>query len=259
MEIEGDKSIGDSQKTQKSTRLASGRPPKHECRATEFCRELAIWKQTPISLRPSLHALGDKLGTTHQTLSYHLNRLDRWQAEEEAKRLRAQGKPFTAGLVEAIADEFEQIKQTPEVKRIRGRAEAEGRELTFRERLEAMMISTRAKWIEELRQAASRGPLMSDQFKWLKKLVRQRLPGAKEILEKCRQMTPEEERQARASERKAMFTSAALNHIARITQEAERGPLPWRDIEILKIFARRKCAGAKELLQKYSKSALPRP
>jgi len=72
-------------------------------------------------------------------------------------------------------------------------------------------------------------------------------------------MTPEEERQARAAEKAAMFTAAALKNIERIKQEAERGPLPWRDIEILKLLARRKCAGAKELLQKYSKSALSRP
>jgi hypothetical protein len=72
-------------------------------------------------------------------------------------------------------------------------------------------------------------------------------------------MTPEEEKQARAAERKAWFASAARKHIARIRQEAERSPLPWRDIQILKALARGKCAEAKQLLQKYSKTALPRP
>jgi hypothetical protein len=211
-------------------RAASGRPPKHESRAREFRQELSVWKQTPISLRPSLHALGDKLGTTHQTLSYHLNRLDRWQAKERAKQIRA-------------------------------RVKAEGREMTMRECCDAIITPGFFQQVEKLRQAARRGPLNRDQIKMLKMLA-SRGPwaeGAKEILAKCRQMTPEEEKQARAFERKAMFSSAALNHVERIKRAAERGPLPWRDIEILKILARRKCAEAKELLEKYSKSALPQP
>jgi hypothetical protein len=134
--------------------------------------------------------------------------------------------------------------------------------MTMRECLDVIITPKLLDQIEKLRQAAKRGPLNHWQIKELKLFAKQGLPGAKEakeILENCRQMTPQEERQARASERNAMFTSAALSNIERIKQEAERGPLPWRDIEILKILARRKCAGAKELLQKYSKSALPRP
>ena len=110
-----------------------------------------------------------------------------------------------------------------------------------------------------IKQEARHGPLNGHQVKILKLFAKQGFSGAREILEKCRQMTPEEERQARAAEKAAMFTAAALKNIERIKQEAERGPLPWRDIEILKLLARRKCAGAKELLQKYSKSALSRP
>jgi hypothetical protein len=56
-----------------------------------------------------------------------------------------------------------------------------------------------------------------------------------------------------------VFAAEAVKNIERIKQEAERGPLPWRDIEILKILARHKSAEAKELLEKYSKSALPLP
>jgi hypothetical protein len=209
-------------------RPMSGRPPKHESRAREFRQELSVWKRTPISLRPSLHALGDKLGTTHQTLSYHLNRLDRWQAEEEGKRIHA-------------------------------RARDENRGMTIREWYDVEVVPGLLQQIEELRQAAKRGPLHSDQVKMLKLFVRQGWPGAEAILEKCRQMTPQEEEKARAAEKATMFSAAAVKHIKRIKQEAERGPLPWRDIEILKILARRKSAEAKELLEKYSKSAMPLP
>lgn len=113
--------------------------------------------------------------------------------------------------------------------------------------------------IEKIRQEAKHGPLSSYQVKTLNLFAKQGFSGAKEILQQCRQMTPQEERKARAAEKATMFAAAAVKHIKRIKQKAERGPLPWRDIEILKILAHRKYAGAKELLQKYAKSALPRP
>jgi hypothetical protein len=72
-------------------------------------------------------------------------------------------------------------------------------------------------------------------------------------------MTPQEERQARASERAAAFAAAATKTIRRIKQGGERGPLCWQDIERLKYFARRKYPEAKELLQKYSQTAEPKP
>jgi len=182
---EDDKS-GESQKVPQTTqRAASGRPPAYESRAAEFRRRLIVWKQTPESMRPSLRALAGELGTSHQILVYHLNRLDRWQAQERAKRIRAEGRPFTAALVEVGADTLWRIKQE-----------------------------------------ARRGPLNGHQVKILKLFAKQGFSGAREILEKCRQMTPEEERQARAAEKAAMFTAAALKNIERIKQEAERGPLP---------------------------------
>jgi hypothetical protein len=227
--IEDCKNVGSNEhKAQKSTRVASGRPPRHESRAAEFCSELSIWRQIPESMRPSLHALATKLGTTHQTLSYHLNRLGSWLAKENAKRIRT-------------------------------RAEAESREMTMRECLDAIITPGLFRKIEELRQEARRGPLNHWQIKTLNLFAKQGFSGAKEILQKCRQMTPQEERQARAAEKATMFAAAAVKHIERIRQEAERGPLPWRDFEILKILARRRCAGAKELLLEHAKSALPRP
>jgi len=218
--------VSDAQKTQKRT--FSGRKPAYESRATEFRQRLSAWRQMPADERPSLRVLAGELGTSHQLLSHYLDGLETWRAEERAKQIRA-------------------------------RAKAAGREMTMRELLDVMVTPGLLRQIEKLRQEAKRGPLNHWQIKTLKLFAKHGFPGAKEILKKCRQMTPQEERQARAAEKATMFAAAALKNIERIKQEAERGPLPWRDIEILKILARRKCAGAKELLQKYSKSALPRP
>lgn len=227
--IEDRENIGsDKQKAEKSTRVARGRPPRHESRAAEFCYELSVLKQIPESMRPSLHALATRLGTTHQTLSYHLNRLDRWQAQERAKRIRA-------------------------------RVKAEGRDMTMRECYDAIILPGLLGHLEELKLEAKRGPLNSYQVRMLNLFAKQGFSGAKEILQQCRQMTPQEERQARAAEKATMFTAAAIKNIERIKQEAERGPLPWRDMEILKILARRKYAGAKELLLEHAKSTLPQP
>jgi hypothetical protein len=85
--IEDDKSIAVLKNTK---RAASGRKPKHESRAAEFRQALIAWRrQIPESSRPSLRALAAGLSTTHQTLGYYLNGLDRWRAEEEAKQIRA--------------------------------------------------------------------------------------------------------------------------------------------------------------------------
>ncbi|MGC2284446.1 MAG: hypothetical protein WA542_04285 [Candidatus Acidiferrum sp.] len=205
-----------------------GRKPAYESRAVEFRQRLSVWKRTPESSRPSLRALARELGTSHQMLAYLNNGLDSWQAEETARRIRA-------------------------------RAKAEGREMTLRECCEAIIRPGFFRRIEELRQAAKRGPLNHWQVQELKLCAKRGFPGAQEVLQNCRQMTPEEEKQARAAERKAIFASAVINHIARIKQEAERGSLPWRDVEILKMLTRSKCVEAKELLQKYRKSAEPRP
>lgn len=137
---------------QKSTRAARGRKPAYESRATEFRRELVIWRQTPESMRPTLRELAIKFGTNHQLLSFYLKGLPIWQAEEKAKQIRA-------------------------------RAKAEGREMTMRECYDAIIKPGLFRKIEELRQAANRGPLNYWQIKMLKLLAR-RFPDAQELLQK---------------------------------------------------------------------------
>lgn len=142
----------DAPKTRENKRTARGRKPEYESRSTEFRQRLIAWKQSPVSLRPSLRAVARELGTSHQMLAYYLNGLDRWQAKEEAKRIRAQ-------------------------------AEAEGREMTLPECLDAIVTPGLFRQIEKLKQAAKRGPLNYWQIKMLK-LYARRFPQAQELLQK---------------------------------------------------------------------------
>jgi hypothetical protein len=127
-----------------------GRKTKQESRAAEFRERLLAWKQTPESMRPSLRAFAVELGTSHQMLTYYLDGLDSWQAEERAKRIRA-------------------------------RAEAEGREMTLPECCDAIIAPGLYRQIEKLKQAAKRGPLNYWQIKMLKLFTKQGFSGAKEI------------------------------------------------------------------------------
>jgi hypothetical protein len=66
----------------------SGRKPKTESRADEFRQRLVIWKQTPEFSRPSLRELARQLGTSHQMLNHLLKGLDKWQAQEDWRRVK---------------------------------------------------------------------------------------------------------------------------------------------------------------------------
>jgi hypothetical protein len=57
-----------------------GRKPASESRAAEVRTRLAAWRQIPEAHRVSLRALAVQIGTSHQLLSFYLQRLDRWHA-----------------------------------------------------------------------------------------------------------------------------------------------------------------------------------
>ena len=215
-----------------------GRKKKQESRAAEFRGRLIVWKRTPESLRPSLRVLARELSTSHQLLQHYLDGMEEWECKERYQKAKE--------------------KAQKKAVEIRARVEAEGREMTMREAIDAIVTPGLHDRIERIRQDARRGPLDHWKIQTLKLYAKQ-FSGAREILGKCRQMTPQEERQARASERAAGFAAAATKTIKRIKQDGERGPLCWQDIERLKHFARRKYPEAKELLQKYSQTAEPKP
>jgi len=71
-----------------------GRKPVSESRAAEIRARLIAWRQIPETNRVSLRALAVQIGTSHQLLSFYLQRLDRWQAREyrrKAKEIRSVG------------------------------------------------------------------------------------------------------------------------------------------------------------------------
>jgi len=170
-----------------------GRKPKWESRSAELRHGLIGWRQIPVGLRPSLRALARKLNTTHQLLAYFLNGLDSWRAEEEGRRIRA-------------------------------RAKAEGRPMTLRECLDATVLPGFFMQIEQIRREAKRGPLNSHQIKMLKVLA-QHLPEAQNVLKNCRQMTPQEEQEVSASERKARASRGELGPVSLVL--AIRGFRSW--------------------------------
>jgi hypothetical protein len=143
----------------------SGRKIKQESRAAEFREKLIVWKQTPESLRPSLRELARELGTSHQLLQHYLDGLEEWECKERYQRAKEKAQKKAA--------------------EIRARAEAEGREMTMCECLDAMVTPGLHDQIERIRQDAKRGPLHPAQFKMLKLFVKQRFPGAQEVLQKC--------------------------------------------------------------------------
>ncbi len=148
---------GDSQK---DARPGSGRKPKQESRATEFRQRLSAWRQMPVSSRPSLRALACELGTSHQLLTHYLDGLDKWQAKEESRRIRA-------------------------------RAKAEDREMTLQEALRAIAFPAILDNLELIKRDAKRGPLNWHQVQMLKIFAHKGVPGAKDLLQEYSQKSPE--------------------------------------------------------------------
>jgi hypothetical protein len=64
-----------------------GRRPAARSRSSEIREKLAAWKQTPESSRPTLRALAQELGTSHQLLGHFLKN---WAS----KKLQAETHPF---------------------------------------------------------------------------------------------------------------------------------------------------------------------
>ena len=232
MEIEDDKNRDKSQKVPNTTqRAATGRKPAYASRAAEFRHRLIAWKQAPESLRPSLRALACELGTSHQLLQHYLHGLEEWQCKERCR------------------------KANEKAAEIQARAKAEKRPMTVRECLDVIIIPGLLRDLDRIRLAAKGGPLNSHQIKTLKLFAKQ-FPEAQQILANSRAMTKQEEKEARASERAAALTSAALETLERIKPDVERGQVGWQDVERLKYFASKGYSGAKEILEKHPQMVL---
>ncbi len=65
-----------------------GRKTASKSRAAEIRTKLLAWRQTPESQRISLRELARETGTSHQLLSFHFQRLDKWQMNEYQKKAR---------------------------------------------------------------------------------------------------------------------------------------------------------------------------
>ena len=95
------------------TSCEAGRKPRQRSRADEFRQSLIVWRETPVSSRPSLRALARELGTSHQLLKHYLDELAEWECKAR----------------------YQRAKETAEreAAEIRARVKAEGRRMTIRE------------------------------------------------------------------------------------------------------------------------------
>jgi hypothetical protein len=75
--------MSDSSQPVNASRRKRGRKPARESRAPEIRARLTEWKQTPKSFRSSLRTLAAEMGTSHQLLSFYLQRLEKWQGDEK--------------------------------------------------------------------------------------------------------------------------------------------------------------------------------
>jgi len=147
-----------SSKRANASRHKRGRKPAGESRAAEIRERLMEWKQTPDSLRSSLRALAAEMGTSHQLLSFYLQRLDQWQGNEQAKEYQR------------------------EQNNIRARARAEGRLLTEEERAQVRAYTgaifrsifdpAMRNEVTKLRKEAARGKLSKQRLRMAKELAR---------------------------------------------------------------------------------------
>jgi len=78
-----------------------GRKPANESRAHEIRTRLLAWKKTPNPQRVSLRTLATEIGTSHQLLSFHLRRLEKWQIKEYYRN-KAQEIPDNRPLTKAL-------------------------------------------------------------------------------------------------------------------------------------------------------------
>jgi hypothetical protein len=138
----------------------------------EIREKLVGWKQAPASSRPSLRALAREQGTSHELLRHYLAGLEKWKYKEVSRK------------AESAAE------------RIRTHAKSENRNLTAWEQgqvraadlrsIRALAASALIDSFEEIKRAATRGPLHWANFKMLQIFAKQGFPeGARELLEKC--------------------------------------------------------------------------
>jgi hypothetical protein len=144
--------------------IRRGRKPASESRAPEFRAKLLTWRQTPEAQRVSLRALAREIGASHQLLSFHFRRLDKWQMKEYQKKAQE----------------------------IRSRAIAERRSITpeeemqcdiyAKESLAVMTDSLVSKMLTELRKQLKRGKLTGIYDRLAKMLASKGYREAQEIL-----------------------------------------------------------------------------
>ena len=149
-----------------------GRKCKQESRAEEIRQKLIAWKQTPAESRPSLRALARELCASHQLLTHYLTGLEKWGYKELGRNAEKEAE----GIRESAKNENRALTAWEE-ERLRACDRAMVRGIVGPALLDSF---------EEIKQAATRGPLHWAHFKMLQIFAKQGFPeGARELFEKC--------------------------------------------------------------------------
>lgn len=153
----------------------TGRKSRQESRSAELREKLMVWKQTAVSLRPSLRALARELGTSHQLLEHYLDGLEEWHQKERYRRAKKESEDIRAGAT------AEGRPTTPwEEHQIHALDRA-----SFRHLLDSVMTRALTKWERDLRQDGKSGRPPTAQVRNLLRRVASRgNQQAQAILEK---------------------------------------------------------------------------
>jgi hypothetical protein len=140
--------------------MSPGRKPADESQATAIRTRLVSWQQAPEEQRPSLRALAEELGTTHQLLSFYLKGLDGWQQQEyhrKAQQIRDKGLGMT------YADEQQMLAYE-------------------RAALSCMLSGVLGRWFNRISADKKAGRLTGKQIEIVKLAARKGFPTAKKLL-----------------------------------------------------------------------------
>lgn len=144
--------------------MSRGRKPAGASRATEIRERLLAWKETAERQRISLRKLAAEIGVSHQLLSFHLQRLHKWQMKEYDKkvyeitdRAKVENRPLTAEEMQRCIDHS-------------------------RASLAILADHTASDMLSELRKVVKRGKLTRTQAKVAKFLAARGYRDAREIL-----------------------------------------------------------------------------
>ena len=89
--------------------MKKGRKPARESSAGSIRARLMAWRDLPVDQRPSLRAIAEELGISHQLLSHYLKGLSQWQWRETYRKMEDL-KKSTEGRLMSPAEQAQMVE-----------------------------------------------------------------------------------------------------------------------------------------------------